>query len=263
MSTRKYSGLGLFVFLGLSGISACGGSDDGTTSKNVQTIVNDVFTSDPTLMDSNKDGVSDWVIRDHESDHFPQDAKFSIQNGVFRSEGGDTGGDCLDSRPRMDYPDHTELLFSTRSLSNKDFAVPTTGQIFNTWAWVGSLTWINFDYDLANAHWAAVFTMVYKHDNEQVLFVVNQVNDAPGSTNLIYKIPFVQAGLPADDFVNVKLHLYISEGKIGVTVNGVDKGKVAYERKYEAAAKDDRFMTIFPPQGTSEWKSLTVQVAAP
>jgi hypothetical protein len=32
---------------------------------------------------------------------------------------------------------------------------------------------------------------------------------------------------------------------------------------YEAASKDDRFITIFPPQGTAEWQSLTVQVAEP
>jgi hypothetical protein len=32
---------------------------------------------------------------------------------------------------------------------------------------------------------------------------------------------------------------------------------------YEAASMDDRFITIFPPQGASEWKSLTMQVAEP
>jgi hypothetical protein len=40
-------------------------------------------------------------------------------------------------------------------------------------------------------------------------------------------------------------------------------GKVPYELKYEAAAKDDRFVTIFPPQGTSEYQMVALQVAEP
>lgn len=249
--------LGLTVFT----LGACGGG--GSAPKQTQTIMATAFTSDPTLQDSNNDGVLDWVIRDRESDHFAQDPKLTVQDGVFRSDGGDTGGDCLDSRPRMDFPNDTELAWSSRSLSNNDFPVPTVGQIYTQWGWVGAQTWINFDYDVPNAHWAAVFTMVYRRDSDQVLFVVNQIDDAPGSTNLIYKILYVQTGLPLDDFVDAKLHLYIADSMIGLTVNGVDQGKVAYERKYEAAPKDDRFITIFPPQGTSEWKSVSVQVAAP
>lgn len=261
MSSSTRSRVLLSLSLGFCTLAACGSSS--TAPKQVPTIVSTVFATDPTLQDSNADGVLDWVIRDRESDHFAQDAKFTIQNGVFHSEGGQTGGDCLDSRPRMDYPNHTELLWSARSLDNNDFALPTVGQIYTGWPWVGSQTWINFEYDVPNAHWAAVFTMIYRRATDQVLFVVNQVDDAPGSTNLIYNILYVQAGLPPDDFVDVKLHLYIPEEMVGITVNGVNQGKVAYERKYEAAAKDDRFITIFPPQGTSEWKSLTVQVAEP
>jgi len=90
------------------------GSGNSSPAKQVQTIMSNTFTSDPTLQDSNADGVPDWVIRDRESDHFAQDTKLTIQNGVFHSEGGDSGGDCLDSRPRMDYPAHTELVWSAR-----------------------------------------------------------------------------------------------------------------------------------------------------
>lgn len=148
-------------------------------------------------------------------------------------------------------------------MSNNDFAIPTVGQIYTQWVWVGAQTWINFHYDVQNAHWAAVFAMIYRRTADQVLFIVNQVDDAPGSTNLIYKVMYVQGGLPLDAFVDVKMHLYISESMVGIAVNGVDQGKVAYERKYEAAPKDDRFVTLFPPQGASEWKSVAVQVAEP
>jgi len=247
--------------LALSALVACGSSTPAP--KQVQTILATTFTSDPTLQDSNGDGVLDWVIRDREGDHFPQDPKFSLHEGIMRSDGGDTGGDPLDMRPRIDHPDHTELLWSTRSLSNNEFAAPTVGQIYTQWAWVGSQTWINFDYDVPNAHWAAVFAMVYRRATDQVLFVVNQIDDAPGSTNLIYRILYVQTGLPLEELVDAKLHLYISESMVGVTVNGLDKGKVAYERKYEAASKDDRFVTLFTPQGASEWKSVALQVAVP
>ena len=247
--------------LGLCSLMACGSSSP--PAKQTQTILATTFASDPTLQDANGDGVLDWVIRDRESDHLPQDAKFGLQNGALRSDGGDTGGDPLDLRPRMDYPNHTELLWSARSLSNNDFEAPTVGQIYTQWVWVGAQTWINFDYDVPNAHWAAVFAMIYRRATDQVLFVVNQIDDAPGSTNLIYRIMYVQTGLPLDEFVDVKMHLYIPESMVGLAVNGVDKGKVAYERKYEAAPKDDRFVTLFPPQGASEWKSVTLQVAAP
>ena len=255
-------GIGCLTMVGALTLAGCG-SGSSSSAKQVQTIMSSTFTSDPTLQDSNGDGVLDWVIRDRESDHFAQDPNLTIQNGVFHSEGGQTGGDCLDSRPRMDYPDHTELLWSARSLDNNDFALPTVGQIYTAWGWVGAQTWINFEHDGPNAHWAAVFALIYRRATDQVLFVVNQIDDAPGSTNLIYNILYVQAGLPLDDFVDVKLHLYISEEMLGITVNGVDQGKVAYQLKYEAASKDDRFITIFPPQGTVEWKSLTVQVAEP
>lgn len=254
---------GIVALFCLGALAACSSGDDKPTSKPVQTIVSTVFTTDPTLQDSNGDGIFDWVIRDRETDHFPQDPKFSIVNGVFRSEGGESGGDCLDSRPRMDYPNHTEFLWSARSLNNKDFDLPAVGQIYTSWVWVGAQAWINFDYDVPNAHWAAVFGMVYKRATDQVLFLVNQIDEAVGSTNLIYKILYVQAGLPPDDFVNVKLHLYIPEKMIGVSVNGVDQGKVPYELKYEAAPKDDRFVTIFPPQGTAEYQMLALQVAEP
>jgi len=251
----------LSLGLGLCSLVACGSSSPAP--KQVQTILATTFASDPTLQDSNADGVLDWVIRDRETDHLPQDSKFGLHDGVLRSDGGDTGGDPLDLRPRMDYPNHTELLWSGRSLSNNPFEVPTVGQIYTQWVWVGAQTWINFDYDVPNAHWAAVFAMIYRRATDQVIFFVNQIDDAPGSTNLIYRILYVQTGLPLDEFVNVKMHLYIPESMVGITVNGVDAGKVAYERKYEAAPKDDRFVTLFPPQGASEWKSVTLQVAEP
>jgi len=92
---------------------------------------------------------------------------------------------------------------------------------------------------------------------------MNQVNDAPGSTNLRYKCLYVQTGLPLDEFVDVKLHLYIATHEVGVTVNDKDQGKVAYELKYEAEPKDDRFVTMYVPQGVAEWKSLSLQIAKP
>jgi hypothetical protein len=260
MSGARSGGL-LSLGLGLCSLVACGSSSP--PANQVQTILATTFASDPTMQDTNADGVLDWVIRDRENEHIPEEPSFSLHDGLFRSDGGNTGGIPLDSRPRMDFPDHTELLWSARSLSNNDFVAPTVGQIYTQWGWVGSQTWINFDYDVQNAHWAAVFAMIYRRATDQVLFIVNQIDDAPGSTNLIYRIMYVQTDLPLEDFVDVKMHLYIAEKMVGVTVNGLDKGKVSYELKYEAAPKDDRMFTLFPPQGASEWKSVAVQVAAP
>jgi len=260
-ASRARSGVLFSLGLGLCSLVACGSSSP--TSTQVQTILATTFESDPTLQDSNGDGVLDWVIRDRESDHLVQDTKFSITGGVLREDGADTGSDLLDSRPRMDFPNHTELLWSARSLSNNDFAAPTVGQIYTQWGWVGAQTWINFDYDVPNAHWAAVFAMIYRRATDQVMMVVNQIDEAPGSTNLIYRIMYVQTGLPLEDFVAVKLHFYIPESMVGITVNGLDKGKAAYEKKYEAAPKDDRMFVMFTPQGSAEWKSIAVQVAAP
>jgi hypothetical protein len=254
------SGVLFSLGLGLCSLAACGSSSPAPAK--VQTIMATTFVSDPTLQDSNDDGVLDWVIRDRESDHLDQDTKFSITGGVLREDGGDTGSDLLDSRPRMDYPNHTELSWSARSLSNKDFEAPTVGQIYTQWGWVGAQTWINVDYHVQEAHWAAVFAMIYRRAADQVLMVVNQIDDAPGSTNLIYRIMYVQTGLPLEDFVDVKLHFYIPESMVGISVNGLDKGKAAYELKYEAAPKDDRVFTMFTPQGSAEWRSIGVQVAA-
>jgi hypothetical protein len=260
-SSRARSGVVLSLGLGLCSLVGCGSSSPAPAK--VQTIMATTFESDPTLQDSNGDGVLDWVIRDRETEHLAQDATFSIAGGVLREDGGDTGSGLLDSRPRMDYPNHTELFWSARSLSNNDFEAPTVGQIYTQWGWVGAQTWINVDYDLVNAHWAAVFAMIYRRAADQVLMVVNQIDDAPGSTNLIYRVMYVQTGLPLEDFVDVKLHFYIPESMVGITVNSDDKGKAAYELKYEAASKDDRMFVMFTPQGSAEWKSIGVQVAAP
>jgi hypothetical protein len=111
---------------------------------------------------------------------------------------------------------------------------------------------------VANAHWAAASVMIYRRESaeDQVLFVMNQIDDAPGSTSLTHKIVYVQTGLPIDEFVDVKLLLHISTHQLGLTVNGVDQGKFAYELKYEAAPKDDRFTAIAPNQGIAELKYL-------
>jgi hypothetical protein len=242
-------------------LAGCGGGDDGGSEEEdgVQKIRTNLFNSDPTLQDADDDGVKDWVIRDRESEHLDEDTKIAIEDGAIRSQNGDP----VDSRPRMDYPDHTELIWSARAVSNDAMEPYAQGEYYTDWNFPGAQTWINFDYDVPNAHWAAVFTMIYNYGDEQVLYVMNQINEAEGSTNLRYKCLYVQKGLPLDELVDVKLHLYISDREIGITVNGEDQGKVAYELKYEAEPKDDRFITMFVPQGVAEWKSLSVQVAKP
>jgi hypothetical protein len=242
-------------------LAGCGGSDDGDDKEKtgVQAIRTNLFDSDPTLQDTDDDGVKDWVIRDRESEHLDDDTKISIGDGTIRS----ANGDPVDSRPRMDYPNHTELIWSARAVSNDDMEPYEQGEYYTDWNFPGAQTWVNFEYDVANARWAAVFTMIYAYGGEQILYVMNQVNEAEGSTNLRYKCLYVQKGLPLDAFVDVKLHLDIAEREVGITVNGVDQGKVAYELKHEAEPKDDRFVTLFVPQGVAEWKSLSLQVAAP
>lgn len=242
-------------------LAGCSGGDDNAAEAEdgIQEIRVNYFDSDPTLQDADKDNVKDWVIRDRESEHLDDDSKISIENGAIRSENGDP----VDSRPRMDYPDHTELIWSARAVSNDEIEPYEEGEYYTDWNFPGAQTWINFEYDVPNARWAAVFTMIYKYGDEQVLYVMNQINEDEGSTNLRYKCLYVQRGLPLDEFVDVKLHLYIAERKVGITVNGEDQGKVAYELKHEAEPKDDRFITIFVPQGVAEWKSLAVQVAEP
>jgi hypothetical protein len=243
-------------------LGGCSGGDDNNAKAKdgVQEIRASIFDSDPTLQDADHDGVKDWVIRDRESEHLDEDPKISIEKGVVHS----ANGDPIDSRPRMDFPDHTELLWSARAVSNDEIEPYEQGQYYGDWDFPGAMTWINFDYDVANAQWAGVFTVVYKYGDEQILYVMNQVDAAEGSTNKLgYKCVYVQRGLPLDEFVDVKVHLYITEHKVGITVNGKDQGKVAYQIKHEAEPKDDRFVTLFVPQGVAEWRSLSLQVAAP
>jgi hypothetical protein len=252
---------GYQILLGLclsASVMACGSSkDEPENTGNV--ILSTTFTSDPTMQKIN--GTQAWVIRDHETNHF-SDAHpgLSIENDVLRFDS--TGGDCcLDSRPRTDYPDGTVMAFSTRSASNEVFnddVAPAVGDLFPDWPWAGTNNWINFEYDVANAHWAAVAVMIYRRESvgDQVLFVMNQVDDAPGSTTLTHKIVYVQTGLPIDDFVDVSIKLLISTHEVGLTVNGEDQGKIGYELKYEAASKDDRFTAIAPNQGVAELKYL-------
>jgi hypothetical protein len=259
---RKYE-----ILLGLSlsvAAVACGSSKDEPTASKTDVILATTFDSDPTMQKVS--GTQAWVIRDHETNHFG-DAHpgLAIENDVLRFDS--TGGDCcLDSRPRTDYPDGTVMAFSTRSVSNevfKDDVAPEVGDLFPDWPWAGTNNWINFEYDVPNAHWAAVAVMIYRREStqDQVLFVMNQIDDAPGSTNLTHKIVYVQTGLPLEDFVDVELKLLTSSHEVGLTVNGVDQGKIAYELKYEAAPKDDRFVAIAPNRGIAEIKYLNLEVA--
>jgi len=260
-----YRGYQILLGLTLSvPLVACGGGSKDDPDNQGNVILATTFDSDPTMQSSN--GAQAWVIRDHESSHFG-DAHpgLAIEDGVLRFDS--TGGDCcLDSRPRTDFPDGTELEFSTRSVSNEIFnedVAPEAGDLFAGWPWAGTNNFINFEYDVPNAHWAAAFVMIYRRETvgDQVLFLGNQIDDAPGSTNLTHKMLYVQTGLPIDDFVEVKLKLLISSHELGLTVNGVDQGKFPYELKYEAAPKDDRFTAIAPNQGISEIKYLRLGVA--
>jgi len=254
-----YRGYEILFGVSLSvALVACGSSkDEGDSQEKV--ILSTTFDSDPTMQTNS--GTQAWVIRDFESNHFG-DAHpgLAIENDVLRFDS--TGGDCcLDSRPRTDFPDGTEMIFSTRSVSNEVFqedVAPEPGDLFPTWPWAGTNNWINFEYDVPNAHWAAMAVMIYRRESvqDQVLFLMNQIDDAPGSTNLTHKIVYVQTGLPLDEFVDVNLHLYISTHEVGLTVNGEDQGKFGYELKYEAASKDDRFVAIAPNQGIAELKYL-------
>jgi len=253
---------GYQIFLGLSlsaAMAACGGSnDDPQSGGNV--ILSTTFNSDPTMQKNS--GTQAWVIRDHEANHFGDTAHpgLSIEDGVLRFDSA--GGDCcLDSRPRSDFPDGTEMIFSTRSVSNEVFnddVAPAVGDLFPNWPWAGTNNWINFEYDVPNAHWAAAFVMIYRRESvgDQVLMLGNQIDDAPGSTNLTHKLLYVLTGLPLDEFVEVALELKISSHELGLTVNGVDQGDFPYELKYEAAPKDDRFTAIAPNQGIAEMKYL-------
>jgi hypothetical protein len=255
----RYRGYEILFGLSLSvALVGCGSSKDEPESDG-NVILATTFDSDPTMQKIS--GTQAWVIRDHESNHFG-DAHpgLSIDGDVLRFDS--TGGDCcLDSRPRTDFPDGTEMVFSTRSASNEVFqddVAPQAGDLFPDWPWAGTNNWINFEYDVANAHWAAAAVMIYRRESvgDQVLFLMNQIDDAPGSTNLTHKIIYVQTGLPLDEFVDVKLKLLISSHELGLTVNGEDQGKVGYELKYEAASKDDRFTAIAPNQGVQELKYL-------
>jgi len=254
-----YRGYQILLGLTLSvPMVACSGSSDDPASQG-NVILATTFDSDPTMQKIN--GTQAWVIRDHETNHFGNaNPGLSIAGGVLRFDS--TGGDCcLDSRPRTDFPDGTEMIFSTRSVSNEVFnddVAPEVGDLFPDWPWAGTNNWINFEYDVANAHWAAASVMIYRRESvqDQVLFVMNQVDDAPGSTNLTHKIVYVQTGLPLDEFVEVNLHLHISTHELGLTVNGVAQPKFPYELKYEAAPKDDRFVAVAPNQGVVELKYL-------
>jgi len=251
----------IHLILGLVSLAGCGGGDDDEARPNdgFQAIRTNLFDSDPTLQDTDHDGVVDWVIRDRESEHLEDEPSMSLENGALRL----TGGDPIDSRPRMDFPDHTELSWRARAVSNEEIEPYERGAYFNDWNFPGAQTWINFEYDVPNARWAAVFAMVYRYGDEQILYVINQINKPDGSTNLRFRCLYVHRGLPLHEFVDAKLHLYIAEHAVGITVNGDDKGKVAYELKHEAEPKDDRFITMFAPQGVAEWKSLSLQIAEP
>jgi len=154
----------LHLIPGLVLLAGCGGggNSDAKAKSSVQEIRTNVFDSDPTLQDTDGDGVKDWVIRDREAEHLDGDAKLSIENGALNSQNGDP----IDSRPRMDFPDDTELIWSARAVSNDDIEPYEQGTYYSDWNFPGTQTWINFEYDVPNAHWAAVFAMIYKHGDE-------------------------------------------------------------------------------------------------
>ena len=171
-------------------------------------------SADPTTLDSNDDGVMDWVVR-YDGEFDPA----SLVDGIW------TGGVFLDSRPLNDFADN-HITADIRFKSGDVGAYKAT-------------LWLNVDYTVDPDTEIETFAPIYMHLE----------NDGTSQTLTIYNIymswkdqvlaTFTE--LP-NDFIEVNLIVDIETDKIYVKIDGVDKG--SYEYTAWGPANTDKWATV-------------------
>ena len=199
-----------------SGVPVCGGATTWSFS----------FDSDPTLADSNGDGVLDWVMRNATT--FPL---AELSSGVWRSE----TRIVLDSRPLDDFSGRTVVDVRMGSAT-----VPASGR--------GAVFWVNLNE--GSTTFSALFvSLSLETDGTQTLTLFGKpdnVTETPLAT-----VSGLSPGLKA-------IHLDVDPVALTValTVEGVGHGTHAIP--LTGAPNGDRFATLLAWDGIAEFDSVRI-----
>jgi hypothetical protein len=188
------------------------------------------FDSDPTLVDSDHDGVFDWVVRNATT--FPV---AELSAGIWHS----TTGIVLDSRPMDPFSSRTVVDVRMQSLS-----VPASGR--------GAVFWVNLNEN------QPAFS---------ALFVNVMLEAGGGQTLALYgKVGTTETVLAS--FTNlpeamVDIHLDIDPVTLSVALvaNGVARG--SYAIPVTGAPNTDHFATVLAWDGTADFDFVRIQRCPP
>jgi hypothetical protein len=185
------------------------------------------FDSDPTLADSNGDGVLDWVMRNATT--FPLG---ELTGGVWRSE----TRVVLDSRPLDDFSGRTVVDVRMGSAT-----VPASGR--------GAVFWVNLNQ--GSTAFSALFVSVsLETDGTQTLTLFGKpdaVTETPLTT-----VPGLASGLTA-------VHLDVDPVALTVALTIEGKGHGTHAIPLTGTPNGDRFATLLAWDGIAEFEALRIE----
>lgn len=189
------------------------------------------FDSDPTLADTDNDGVLDWVVRN--GTPFPVS---ELQAGVWHSQ----TNSVLDSRPMDAFSSRTVVDVRMQSLS-----VPSTGR--------GAVFWVNLNED--QAAFSAVFvSLALQAGGGQTLTLMGK--SGPGTEVALASFPSL-----AESTIDVHLDIDPVALTVAVGVNGVLRGSYAIPQT--GAPNADHFATLLAWDGVAGFDSIRIQRCPP
>jgi len=188
------------------------------------------FDSDPTLVDSDNDGVLDWVLRN--ATVFPVN---ELGAGVWHS----TERIVLDSRPLDPFSSRTVIDVRMRSVT-----VPASGR--------GAVFWVNLNED--RAQFSALFVNVMlKAGGGQTLELYGKIGNTETVLASLSNLP--------EAMVDVHLDIDPVALSVALVVNGVARGSYAIPETGPPNA--DHFATILAWDGVVDFDFIRIQRCPP
>ncbi|MFW6162755.1 MAG: PEP-CTERM sorting domain-containing protein [Planctomycetota bacterium] len=195
---------------------------------------------DPTTIDSNGDGVKDWIVRSGD----PFDTGGLTGAGTWHAT--HQFAECVDNRPRNDYNTPTTVDLTWRSHAEDD--------------WQATF-WINVDHYPTTNEGAAghTFAPVYAHlelmpDDTQTMTLYNVFESWNAQVLAEY------TGLP-NRMIDTKLYFDTVADTVTVDIDGVTQG--TYDYDVFGPQNGDNFCTVLGADGEFDYVRIEVEEPPP
>jgi len=215
---------------------ATNGAPDAAVACAQSTIWETDFSSDPTLIDENDDGVPDWRMRD--GSPFPT---AQLSSGAWMVAEADR---ALDTNPPTNFT--TRVLADVRMRDAQGPSTPSNG-------YSNAVFWINVGYTPVDL--GALFVSVARTsmDAQQVWLYARD-----GTSEHRLLLGPVSAGI---GFVHVELAIEPATDSVALSVDGVAQGVTTFPRV--ALDNSDRYATVIAASSPAQFDLVRIVSCAP